>query len=262
MRDAAPGRFISMRKKLVIDIGNTVTKLGVFEGKKLLCTQWHETITPQDIENIQARYPDLNAAIVCTVAREPVFLARALAKFSYFIDWQSYMPDLRIPVRLNYQHPETLGRDRVAVASAVRSMYPDENVLCIVFGSCVTYNVVDKTACFLGGAISPGLNMRLRAMHRFTEALPMVDIRQERCTDQINDTQTALYSGALDGLRYEVEGYIARYEKRFPNLKVVLTGGNSGYFEKSLNYQIFAHQNLVLTGLNEILDLNGSQKKE
>ena len=237
---------MKMRKKLVIDIGNTVTKLGVFEGKKLLCTQWHEAVTPQDIENIQSRYPDLDAAIVCTVAREPVFLARALAKFSYFIDWQSYMPDLKIPVRLNYQNPETLGRDRVAVASAVRSLYPDENVLCIVFGSCVTYNVVDKTACFLGGAISPGLNMRLRAMHRFTEALPMVDIKQERCTDQINDTQTALYSGALDGLRYEVEGYIARYEKRFPNLRVVLTGGNSGYFEKSLNYQIFAKEVMVV----------------
>ena len=228
-----------MRKKLVIDIGNTVTKLGVFEERKLLCTQWHEAITPQDIENIQSRYPDLDAAIVCTVAREPVFLARALAKFSYFIDWQSYMPDLKIPVRLNYQHPETLGRDRVAVASAVRSLYPDENVLCIVFGSCVTYNVVDKTACFLGGAISPGLNMRLRAMHRFTEALPMVDIKQERCTDQINDTQTALYSGALDGLRYEVEGYIARYEKRFPNLRVEINPyvhiSAAGYKAGSLN---------------------------
>lgn len=247
-----------MRHKLVIDIGNTVTKLGVFDGKKLLCTQWHEAITPPDIEQVRQKYPELDAAIVCTVAREPVFLAKALAHFPYFIDWQSYRPDLKIPVSLRYKHPETLGRDRIAVASAVTSLYPGENVLCIVFGSCVTYNVVDSRACFLGGAISPGLNMRLRAMHRFTEALPMVDIRQERDTDCIDNTQTALYSGALEGLRYEVQGYVERYRKRFPDLKIVLTGGNAGYFEKSLNYRIFAHQNLVLRGLNEILDLNGS----
>ncbi len=246
-----------MHKKLVIDIGNTVTKLGVFSGKELLCKQWHEAITPQDIDLVRQRYPDLDAAIVCTVASEPVFLAKALANFPYFIDWQSYRPDLRIPVELCYENPQTLGRDRIAVASAVAGLYPGEDVLCIVFGSCVTYNVVDARARFLGGAISPGLNMRLRAMHRFTEALPLVDIRQERDTETINNTETALYSGALDGLRYEVEGYISRYRKRFPNLRVVLTGGNSGYFEKSLNYVIFAHQNLVLTGLNEILDLNG-----
>lgn len=247
-----------MQKKLVIDIGNTVTKLGVFEKKELLCTQWHETIRPQDIDAVRKKYPDLDAAIVCTVAQEPVFLAKALANFPYFIDWQSYRPDLKIPVSLNYKQPETLGRDRIAVASAVSRMYPGEDILCIVFGSCVTYNVVDRNACFLGGAISPGLNMRLRAMHRFTQALPMVDLRQERNTDIINDTQTALYSGALDGLRYEVEGYIGRYRKRFPDLKIVLTGGNADYFEKSFNYMIFAHQNLVLRGLNEILDLNGA----
>ncbi len=246
-------------QKLVIDIGNTLTKLGVFDGKELLCSQWHETMARQDIAEIRRKYPCLEAAIVCTVAREPVFLAQSLSCFSHFIDWQSYRPDLKIPVHLQYKHPETLGRDRIAVASAVASLYPGENVLCIVFGSCVTYNVVDENACFLGGAISPGLNMRLRAMHRFTEALPMVDIRQERDTDCINDTQTALYSGALDGLRYEVDGYVERYRKRFPNLRVVLTGGNAGYFEKSLNYQIFAHQNLVLRGLNEILDLNGKE---
>lgn len=246
-----------MHKKLVIDIGNTVTKLGVFSGKELLCKQWHETIAPQDIDLVRRKYPDMDAAIVCTVASEPVFLAKALANFPYFIDWQTYRPDLRIPVRIRYEHPETLGRDRIAVASAAASLYPGENVLCVVFGSCVTYNVVDSESCFLGGAISPGLNMRLRAMHRFTEALPFVDIRQERNTEIINDTQTALYSGALDGLRYEVEGYIARYRKRFPSLRVVLTGGNAGYFEKSLSCPIFAHQNLVLTGLNEILDLNG-----
>ena len=162
----------------------------------------------------------------------------------------------RLPSAMLSVRPVTL-TPALAVASAVAGLYPGEDVLCIVFGSCVTYNVVDARARFLGGAISPGLNMRLRAMHRFTEALPLVDIRQERDTETINNTETALYSGALDGLRYEVEGYISRYRKRFPNLRVVLTGGNSGYFEKSLNYVIFAHQNLVLTGLNEILDLNG-----
>ncbi len=246
-----------MQHKLVIDIGNTLTKLGVFNGKRLLCTRWYEAVTPQDIEEVRRNYPGLDAAIVCTVAREPVFLAKALANFPYFIDWQSYRPDLKIPVSLRYKNPETLGRDRIAVASAVASLYPGQNVLCIVFGSCVTYNVVDDRACFLGGAISPGLNMRLRAMHRFTEALPMVDIRQERDTECIDNTQTALYSGALEGLRYEVQGYVERYRERFPDLKIVLTGGNAGYFEKSFNYRIFAHQNLVLRGLNEILDLNG-----
>ncbi len=247
-----------MRHKLVIDIGNTLTKLGVFDGKRLVHTKWYEAVTLPDIELVRKEYPCLEAAIVCTVAREPVFLAKSLARFPYFIDWQSYRPDLKIPVSLRYKNPETLGRDRIAVASAVASLYPGENVLCIVFGSCVTYNVVDANACFLGGAISPGLNMRLRAMHRFTEALPMVDIRQDRDTECIDNTQTALYSGALDGLRYEVQGYAERYRKRFPDLKIVLTGGNAAYFEKSLNYRIFAHQNLVLRGLNEILDLNGS----
>ena len=243
-------------KKLVIDIGNTLTKWGVFEGKKLLCHEMRAKLNPADIAHLRHLHPDMDAAMVCTVAREPSFLAKTLSDFTHFIDWQSYRPDLKIPVKIEYEQPETLGRDRVAVASAVASFYPGQNVLCMVFGSCVTYNVVDKDARFLGGAISPGLNMRLRAMHRFTEALPMVDLRQERDTETINNTRTALYSGALDGLRYEVQGYIERYRKRFPDLKIVVTGGNASYFEKSLNYEIFAYHNLVLRGLNEILDLN------
>lgn len=243
-------------KKLVIDIGNTLTKWGVFEGKKLLFHEMRAKLNPADIAHLRNLHPDMDAAMVCTVAREPSFLAKTLSDFTHFIDWQSYRPDLKIPVKIEYEQPETLGRDRVAVASAVASFYPGQNVLCMVFGSCVTYNVVDKDARFLGGAISPGLNMRLRAMHRFTEALPMVDLRQERDTETINNTRTALYSGALDGLRYEVQGYIERYRKRFPDLKIVVTGGNASYFEKSLNYEIFAYHNLVLRGLNEILDLN------
>ncbi|MEG2666964.1 MAG: type III pantothenate kinase, partial [Bacteroidales bacterium] len=123
-----------MRHKLLIDIGNTISKVGVFEDKKQIFIDYFLNLTSENIQEILQKYPNISAALLCTVAKQDSSIEEMLKKLNTFISWNTWLENLKWPVTLMYKNPKTLGRDRIAVASAIRTLYPKENVLCIVLG--------------------------------------------------------------------------------------------------------------------------------
>jgi type III pantothenate kinase len=151
--------------------------------------------------------------------------------------------------------PETVGADRLALSAAMVHFYPGKNNLVIGLGSCITYNFINKYHQFLGGSISPGLEMRFKAMHEQTALLPL--IQKEWNFPLVGyDTKTNLLSGVIMGMAKEIEGIVEEYEKKYSNFNVVLTGGDCTYFERLLKKKIFADPNLLYKGLYAISETN------
>ncbi|MCD8073209.1 MAG: type III pantothenate kinase, partial [Alistipes sp.] len=151
--------------------------------------------------------------------------------------------------------PQTLGCDRLAGAVGAAAIYPGQNILIADLGTAITFDVVTAAGEFLGGNISPGAAMRLRALHEYTGRLPLVG--QEGPTEEIaTSSQSAVRSGVVGGIVYEIEGYIARLGERYDPLKIIFTGGDSDFFAKRVKNAIFATYDLVVYGLNRILEYN------
>jgi len=159
---------------------------------------------------------------------------------------------MTLPIQIDYKEKEKLGSDRIAGVVAAKSIYPNDPVLVIDSGSCITYDFADATGVFKGGQISPGWQMRLQAMHHFTDALPLVKA-DGQAPAMGQSTAESMQSGAYWGIVHEMNGFIEQYTEKFENLKVLVTGGNSGFFVPNLKYEIFADPNLILVGLNKIL---------
>jgi type III pantothenate kinase len=151
--------------------------------------------------------------------------------------------------------PATIGADRLALIAAAVHFYPNRNNLVIGMGSCVTYNFINKYHEFLGGAISPGMEMRLKAMHQFTAKLPLV--KADSNVPLIGyDTETNLLSGAVLGLAKEIDGFIDAYRERFGNFNALLTGGDLVHLASHLKNKIFADPELIFKGLYGISEVN------
>jgi type III pantothenate kinase len=162
---------------------------------------------------------------------------------------------LPLPVVIDYHTPDTLGTDRIAAVVAAHNLYPDKNILVVETGTCITYDFIDAEGIYRGGSISPGLGLRFSALHNFTDKLPLI----EPVKDAIligKSTESSIQSGVINGLIAEVQGIISMYENNYEDLTIILSGGNLDYFDKILKNNIFAVPNIVLTGLNIILDFN------
>lgn len=165
-----------------------------------------------------------------------------------------------MPLSILYETPETLGRDRIAVAIAANSLYPSEGNLVIDLGTCITYDWVNENGVFLGGNISPGIEMRLEAMHEKTAALPKAEISYE--VDLVgNSTISALQHGAVMGTICEIESFIERSEEKYENLVVLLTGGNAKEVSKLLKKTHVVHDDLLHAGLCELIRYNYDEFK-
>ena len=240
----------------VIDIGNTFAKIGWFESNKLLEVQR------------KIAFGQLNALLLAQLPQNALFSSTSQAT-SPFADalmeagcptWQ-LNADLPVPIVKNYETPQTLGPDRVAAAVGAMALFPNENCLVIDMGTCVTYDWVSADAVFHGGIISLGLRIRFEAMHTFTKKLPLVEA--DGFPPLIGqNTKQALQSGAVNGLLAEVEGIVARYRAEQGDCSVLLCGGDAAFFESRLKKPIFAVPNLVLIGLNRILQHNVSSQKK
>lgn len=160
-----------------------------------------------------------------------------------------------LPIKNQYKTPKTLGRDRLSVAVAAAGIFPKKNSLIIDAGTCITYDFIDKNKIYHGGSITPGVEMRLKAMNAFTAKLPLVT-RKALSSTIGKDTVTSIRTGAQHGATMEMEGYIRHYQALYGRLEVLLTGGDAKYFAKKLKTQIFVNPNLVLIGLNKILNYN------
>ncbi|MCD8193274.1 MAG: type III pantothenate kinase, partial [Tannerellaceae bacterium] len=156
---------------------------------------------------------------------------------------------------VRYQTPHTLGKDRLAAAVGANYLQPGKDLLIIDAGTAITYEVVEAAGIYTGGNISPGMTTRFRALNHFTEKLPLVAEKEDIPPIGYN-TETAIQAGVVNGIIYEMDGYINDLRVKYPGLLVFLTGGHSFYFERRLKNSIFADINLVMTGLNRILEYN------
>jgi type III pantothenate kinase len=183
-------------------------------------------------------------------------LEEYIKKQSKFIIFDSSTP---LPLTNKYQTPETLGKDRLAAAVAAVNMFPHSNVLVIDAGTCIKYDFINAKAEYLGGAISPGLQMRFNALNHFTEKLPLITLSEYDSLIGKN-TAESLLSGVINGTLSEIDGIIERYHKIYPEIQIVLSGGDAEYLVSKLKKEIFAVSNIVLNGLKIILDYNDKQK--
>lgn len=238
-------------KNLVVDIGNTSAKVGIFRKEELLEEKVFvdEKALEVFLQSVQA-----DAILLSSVRMQPELLLEKITQIPIRYLLTHTLP---LPIVNAYATPETLGMDRLAAVCGARSLFRDQHSLVIDCGTCITYDFIDASSVYQGGAISPGLSMRLRAMHAFTAKLPLVEVQDVPLI--ANSTVTCLQSGALNGMRAEIEGTIERYQQHYAELRVILCGGDTHFFENSLKGAIFAVQNLVLRGLNSILLHNVSQ---
>ncbi|NPD44552.1 MULTISPECIES: type III pantothenate kinase [unclassified Lentimicrobium] len=241
-----------MDYKLVLDFGNTLRKAAVFHGDSLVELQSTSSDIVTIIELFRQKYPQMNSAILSTVVHIDLHLLHYLKQNFQFLLFDH---ETKIPINNAYKTPVTLGKDRIAAAIGAFKCFPNRNVLIIDAGSSITYEILTKDANYLGGAISLGIHLRAKALNHFTDQLPLVEPRlQVKLVG--DDTESCLQSGIVNGAIAELSTMIQAYENQFSDLKIILTGGDAIYFEKSLKYDIFASENLVLEGLNYILDYN------
>jgi type III pantothenate kinase len=199
----------------------------------------------------------LNQAILSSVKPVDEELIRFLSQnFQLFIELDQHTP---LPIENLYKTPETLGKDRIAAAVGANELFPGQNVLIIDAGTAITYDMVSEKNEFLGGNISPGLQMRFKALNQFTGKLPLINYSDEFQLIGRN-TEDAIRAGVQNGILYEIERTIETFNRNYENLQIVMTGGDSIFFDKKLNYSIFVHFNLTLIGLNRILEHNAKKK--
>lgn len=233
---------------LVLDIGNTRVKAGLFDENKLIKTIIG--LKPDDLPSMVKAF-NVSKAIYSSVGQNPRPFISNL-EVSEIIELSYKLP---LPITIDYETPETLGHDRIAGVCGAISLFGYQNTLIIDCGSCITYDVVTKDGTYLGGAISPGLNMRMEALHTFTAGLPL--IKAKETVDMIGkSTEDSIQSGVVHGVTAEIENYIHRFSDVFQPLQVVMCGGDTYFFENKVKARIFAAPELVLRGLNRILQHN------
>ncbi len=243
----------NMGLKLIIDIGNTRTKFAIFQKNKLLDLQIFDSPEFVFLEKILQTFPEINASVLSSVRNYPKEFNEALGRCGFFLK-----PDevTRLPFKNLYKTPQSLGKDRLAIVAGARACFPGKNVLAVVTGTTITYNVVNQNDEYIGGGISPGMMMRFKALHTFTEQLPFIKPVEKELPLIGNSTETAILSGVMNGLVAEIDGVIDEYRKQFDDLRIILGGGDYKYFDKRLKNNIFAAPNIVLEGLKEILSFN------
>lgn len=239
---------------LIIDIGNTRTKLAVFENDIIAYQTTVDQLDVEKLEKLKTEYPDMSQVILSSVKDYDADIKNYLKNtFSLFIEFDHKTPT---PITNLYKTPETLGFDRLAAAIGAASLMPNRNLLVIDAGTAITYELVTDKNEYLGGNISPGLESRFRALHQFTGKLPLISQSDEFLTIG-NDTESAIRSGVQMGLLFEVEQYIHFFSNKYKDIVVFITGGDIKFFDKKLKNSIFVNSNLTLVGLNEILKYNG-----
>ena len=237
---------------LVIDAGNTRVKTAVFSDGEIIHLFSRPGLDPSSVQDALNRFPGIRKCIIGSVRTFP---EEVLAGIKSMVDTSILEPGTQLPITHKYKTIETLGADRIAGVVAVNEMYPDKNVLLIEAGSCITYDFIDVSGEYYGGGISPGIRLRFKALHTFTDKLPLIE--PERNPELIgNTTENSILSGVINGIQAEVQGIISRYETNYENLTIILSGGDLDYFDKILKNNIFAVPNIVLTGLNIILEFN------
>ena len=232
---------------LTIDVGNSRIKVAVFEHNKQVDFFIFETNEAlKNFENIFQKYSNLQKIILSSVGK----LEKEVVDFiqnrfpTEIIDHKSKFPFTNL-----YATPETLGIDRMVLAAGATLMYPNQNKLIIDAGTCITYDFVNAENQYLGGAISPGIKIRYKSLNNYTSKLPLLTLSED--FEIIgNSTKSAIHSGVINGVIFEIEGFISQYSLKNQDLTIILTGGDAEFLAKRLKSTIFANSNFLLESLN------------
>ena len=236
--------------KLIIDIGNTNTKLAIFDRKKIVKTITIPNLELKLIKNFLGKRI-ISSTIISCVKEVDTDIMNIVSYFNAYLFDES----TKIPIDNKYKTLNTLGNDRIAAVIGAIYLFPKKDVLVFDAGTCLTIDFANKNKQYLGGRISPGISMRYHALHNFTAKLPLLRYDEEYMYLG-NNTNASIISGVQQGIMAEVKSVILDYQSCSHETIIIFTGGDSLFFEKELKNSIFAEPNLVLIGLNEILDYN------
>jgi type III pantothenate kinase len=240
-----------MQITLCFDFGNTRLKAAVFENDLFL----EEIVLPDDseltIERLLAQYHPQKTILASVIDHNPA-IEHILAKGTRFHKL-SHITKANFTTPVG--RPESIGADRLALSAAAVHYFPGKNNLVIGLGTCITYNFINQYHQFIGGSISPGMEMRFKAMQVFTAKLPLVH-KDWNYPLLGYDTKTNLQSGVIAGISFEIAGFIDSYADKYDNFNVVLTGGDTAYFARQLKKKIFADSNFLFKGLYALSETN------
>ncbi|MFP9112517.1 type III pantothenate kinase [Flavobacterium sp. RHBU_3] len=234
---------------LAVDIGNTKIKAAVFEETALLVRfSFSPDEAAEKLEEIFYSYPSVSHSVLSVVGKEQHSLLSVLKERTVVTEINR---DIAFPFTNKYATPHTLGIDRMVLAAGAVLQHPGHNLLVIDAGTCITYDFITAAGEYLGGAISPGLQLRYNAMHTFTAKLPL--LYPEMPESYVGDsTNASLHAGAVYGLLFEIDGFIGAYKEQYQQLTVILTGGDADFLAKRLKSTIFANSNFLLESLNKL----------
>jgi len=238
---------------LCIDIGNTRSKYAVFDRDQLITKGVWRKISVSAIRKIEKEYPLIQRIIVSTVTLlDKKFKSEIQKNAKQYLLLNHNTP---IPIQNKYETPKTLGKDRLSAVIGANALFPKKKCLVVDAGTCIKYDFISSEGVYRGGSISPGVHMRLKAMHHFTSKLPLVKASEN---DEFigKNTQEAILCGAQYGALSEINGMIATYIEKYGRIKVIFTGGDAIFFANRMKRRIFVSPNLVLIGLNRILSFN------
>ncbi|SES26134.1 type III pantothenate kinase [Pedobacter rhizosphaerae] len=240
--------------RLSIDIGNSSVKIAVFNNRELVHHQRLNKLGVQELQSLVNEF-SISKSIISSVNQDINLLEDFLKSHT---DYTRFSALLTNGVENKYKTPGTLGLDRWAAILGAKGSFPAGACLVVDAGTCITYDLLLSDSTYWGGSISPGIEMRFKAVHEFTKRLPLVDWNAEADIEEGTDTPSAIRNGVLQGIVNEIEGFIAINNKKESALRVIITGGDANFLYKQLQNSIFAPQIvkdafIVLKGLNEAI---------
>lgn len=238
---------------LAIDIGNTRTKVALFNNGELMITFPVASFTSDNLELLLNEYPNIDCAIISSVKEDFEVLLLKLKKMIPFVVELDH--NTLLPIENCYESPESLGKDRIAAAVGANKLFPNQNILVIDAGTAITYDFVNEKNQYKGGFITPGLNMRFKALNYFTDKLPLLTHEIPGNIEGKN-TKDSIIGGIQYGLEGEINRMIRYFNELNGKLTIIITGGDTIYFEKLLKNHKFVSKEILLLGLNAILEFN------
>ncbi len=234
---------------IAIDFGTSFGKIGFFNGDQL-----QKVVRGVAIDDLHNHVPkDLGGRIIISSVREKAENIRDLLAMNGKTILMSHQ--LKMPISIKYKTPETLGTDRLAAIIGAWAEFPGEDLLVVDTGTCITYDHLRSDGCYLGGSISPGMELRFKSLHNYTARLPLLS-RQDSVELVGGTTEEAILSGVINGVKAEMREIIRMYQHKLPHLQLVICGGDSQYFGDALSLEADIRPNLVLFGLKKVLDYN------
>lgn len=237
---------------LIIDQGNTLTKYAVFDNGVMITHQTHKDVDEDTLLQLSSNHSITNVILSSVRSSGPDGFARLrkIIPSSHYFNEQTLLPFTN-----EYNTPQTQGKDRLAAVAGGITLWPGANILVIDAGTAITFELIEKGQYYKGGNISPGMALRFKSLNQFTSQLPLC--APDDSVGLIGQaTDTAIIAGVQNSIAFEMDGYISELSQRYDRLKVAITGGDAEFFAGKLKNTIFVHQNLVLIGLNRILEYN------